>query len=235
MNTQPKRLEPSQPGWLRPRRAIAIGGFAALALTGGTIAIASYADNSSPAASSTTTATGAVQPNSVTAVGNPFTLSAPVTGSHSEFGVPIFEGSPTETSPAQLKANIRTAGVLDAADARSFTQAQASSIRRADGKFLTKSEYTRDGASVRIESWSPDGPFTLYVPPASPVKEIKQTTIAGHPAVTILTSAAVVGGSPPRQVYIEVGGNYYSITAEGLASNQEMLDLTGRIVAEVAR
>lgn len=234
MNTQfSKGLESTKPGRFRPKRAIAIGSLGALALVGGTLAVASYADNSSPAASST--AVLDAQPNSVTTAGNPFTLSAPVTGRHSEFGVATFEGTPVESSPAQVKAEIRAAGVLDATDARAFTESRASSIRRADGKFLTKSAYSRDGASVTIESWSPDGPFTLFVPPASPVKEIKQTTIAGHPAVTILTSAAVVGASPPRQVYIEVGGNYYSISAEGLASNQEMLDLTARIVAEVAQ
>jgi len=233
MNTQPNRLERDQIGWLRPRRVIAIGGFAALALVGGAIAVAGYGDNSSPAAS--TSAISEAQPRTVTAAGNPFTLSAPVTGRHSEFGVAAFEGVATESSPAQVKANIRAAGVLDATDALAFTQVRASSIQRADGKFLAVSEYTRDGASVRIESWSPDGAFTLFAPLASPVTEIKQTTIAGHPAVTILASSAVVGTSTPRQVYIEVGGTYYSITADGLASNQEMLDLTARIVAEVAR
>ena len=194
MNTQPKRMVRDQAGWLRPGRAIAIGGLAALALVGGAIAVAGYGDNSSPAAS--TSAISEAQPNTVTAAGNPFTLSAPVTGRHSEFGVAAFEGAATESSPAQVKANIRAAGTLDATDALTFTQAWASSIQRADGKFLAVSEYTRDGASVRIESWSPDGAFTLFVPPASPVREIKQTTIAGHPAITILTSLAVVGSTP---------------------------------------
>ena len=137
--------------------------------------------------------------------------------------------------PAQLKAEVRAAGVLDASDAASFTDSRASLIQRADGKFLTEVHYARADASVRIQTWSPEGAFNLYVPQDSPVKEIKQTTLAGHPAATILVTAAVTLGNPPRQVYVEVGGNYYSILAEGFTSNDQVLEMTGRIIAEVSR
>lgn len=168
------------------------------------------------------------------AIDNPFNLSGPVEGKHSEFGVPAFTASPTAMTTSELHATNPRAGVLANSDAARFTESRASITSRADGKFLSTAEYTANGSVIRIDSWTPDGPFTLFAPLSSPVKEIKQTSIAGNPAVTLLPTADVVGGNAPRQAYVAVNGTWYSIAGEGLTDNQQMLNIVQRVVAGVS-
>jgi hypothetical protein len=154
-------------------------------------------------------------------------------GRHSDFGVPAIEGEPSETTIDDLKRELPRAGVLAASDAAEFDRARAFHLRRDDGKFHATAEYEREDAVIRIESWVPDSSFTLFAPLESPVQDIQQTTIDGRNAVTILPTEAVVG-NPPRHVYVEVDGVWYSVLGEGLTSNQALLDIVQRMVEEVS-
>ena len=87
-------------------------------------------------------------------VANPFNLSGPIEGRSSEFGVPVFTGTPTTMTTSELHAANARAGVLAKSDAAGFTASSASITSRPDGKFLSTAQYTSTGATIPSERFA---------------------------------------------------------------------------------
>ena len=170
------------------------------------------------------------------AVVNPFNVEGPSPGQHSELAVPQINGEVRNVDLTELTRVAPRAGRLASADAASLGNASASIVTDAGRRFFARVEY--EGAqygAIRIESWTPEGTFVLRAPVKSPVTHIEQTTIAGHPALTLFPTSAVVGAKGPREVYVDVNGVYYSILAYWMTSDADMLNFTERLIAEVSK
>ncbi len=79
--------------------------------------------------------------------------------------------------------------------------------------------------TVRISGWTKVGVFLIAVPANSPVTEVTQTTISGLQALTLMPTAAVVGGLGPRTIYLTDGSTIWSIEIEGFSDNSAALEL----------
>jgi hypothetical protein len=144
------------------------------------------------------------------------------------YGEPVTEGSPTYSDVTAVRREFGNL-VTTAVPGFTLTSLTATGVR---DRFTSGAVLLDDAGRrfLKIGTWTKAGPFVMVVPANSPVSVVRQTTLDGFAALTIMPSAAVVGGVGPRTVVLTDGKYIWSMDLEGFTDDNGATELALAIV-----